>query len=64
MKQAFDKQVNASIESRIKSNASTPITPQEEQRLLTLDEIKAMSANEYMANRELVEKSLKALNKK
>ena len=64
MKQAFDKQVNASIESRIKSNANTPKVPQEEQqRLLTLDEIKALSTNEYLANRELVEKSLKALKK-
>ena len=63
MKQAFDKQVNVQIESRIKSNASTPITPQEQQRLLTLDEIKALSTNEYLANRELVEKSLKALKK-
>ena len=63
MKQAFDKQVNVQIENRIKSNASTPITPQEQQRLLTLDEIKALSTNEYLANRELVEKSLKALKK-
>lgn len=64
MKQAFDKQVNASIESRIKSNANTPKVPQEEQnRLLSLDEIKALSTNEYLANRELVEKSLKALKK-
>ena len=64
MKQAFDKQVNASIESRIKSNANTPTVPQEEQnRLLSLDEIKALSTNEYLANRELVEKSLKALKK-
>ena len=64
MKQAFDKQVNTQIENRIKSSANTPTVPQEQNRLLTLDEIKALSTNEYLANRELVEKSLKALNKK
>ena len=64
MKASFSAQVNASVEAKIKSSANTPTVPQEEQRLLTLDEIKAMSTNEYMANRELVEKSLKALNKK
>ena len=63
MKASFNAQVNASVEAKIKSSANTPTVPQEEQRLLTLDEIKAMSANEYMANRELVEKSLKALRK-
>ena len=64
MKQEFDKKINMQIENRIKSSANTPTVPQEQNRLLTLEEIKAMSANEYMANRELVEKSLKALNKK
>ena len=65
MKASFSAQVNASVEAKIKSSANTPTVPQEEQnRLLTLDEIKAMTTNEYMANRELVEKSLKALNKK
>lgn len=63
MEKSFNTQVNNSIQDRVKSNASTPITPQEEQRLLTLDEIKALSTNEYLANRELVEKSLKALKK-
>ena len=63
MKQAFDKQVNASVEAKIKSSANTPTVPVEQQRLLTLDEIKSLSPNEYMANRELVEKSLKALRK-
>lgn len=63
MKASFNAQVNASVEAKIKSSANTPTVPQEEQRLLTLDEIKAMSTNEYMANRELVEQSLKALRK-
>lgn len=65
MKASFNAQINASVEAKIKSSANTPTVPQEEQnRLLTLDEIKAMSTNEYIANRELVEQSLKALNKK
>ena len=64
MKASFNAQINASVEAKIKSSANTPTVPQEQNRLLTLEEIKAMSANEYMANRELVEKSLKALNKK
>lgn len=63
MKASFNAQVNASVQAKVKASASTPTVPQEEQRLLTLDEIKAMTTNEYMANRELVEKSLKALKK-
>ena len=63
MKASFHAQVNASVEAKIKSSANTPTVPQEQNRLLTLDEIKAMTTNEYMANRELVEKSLKALRK-
>ena len=63
MKASFNAQINASVEAKIKSSANTPTVPQEEQRLLTLDEIKAMTTNEYIANRELVEKSLKALRK-
>ena len=64
MEKSFNTQVNNSIQDKIKSSANTPTVPQEEQRLLTLEEIKSMTTNEYMANRELVEKSLKALNKK
>ena len=64
MKQAFDKQVSASVEAKIKSSANTPTVPREEQQgLLSMEQIKAMTTNEYMANRELVEKSLKALRK-
>ena len=64
MKASFNAQLNASVEAKIKSSANTPTVPQEEQnRLLSLDEIKALSTNEYLANRELVEKSLKALRK-
>ena len=63
MEQSFNTRLNASVESRIKQSANTPTVPVEQQRLLTLDEIKSLSPNEYMANRELVEKSLKALRK-
>ena len=63
MKASFNAQLNASVEAKIKSSANTPTVPQEQSRLLTLDEIKALSTNEYLANRELVEKSLKALKK-
>lgn len=63
MEKSFNTQVNNSIQDRVKASANTPTVPQEQQRLLTLDEIKALSTNEYLANRELVEKSLKALKK-
>ena len=63
MEKSFNTQVNNSIQDKIKSSANTPTVPQEQSRLLTLDEIKALSTNEYLANRELVEKSLKALRK-
>ena len=63
MEKSFNTQVNNSIQDKIKSSANTPTVPQEQSRLLTLDEIKALSTNEYLANRELVEKSLKALKK-
>ena len=63
MEKSFNTQVNNSIQDKIKSSANTPTVPQEQNRLLTLEEIKAMSTNEYLANRELVEKSLKALKK-
>lgn len=63
MEKSFNTQVNNSIQDRVKASANTPKVPQEEQRLLSLDEIKALSTNEYLANRELVEKSLKALKK-
>ena len=63
MEKSFNTQVNNSIQDRVKASANTPTVPQEQNRLLTLDEIKALSTNEYLANRELVEKSLKALKK-
>ena len=62
MKASFDAHVNASIENRIKASASVPTTPQHEQQgLLTLDQIKAMSTKEVQANKELVDRSLEMI---
>ena len=64
MKQAFDTQVNASIQAKVKASANTPTVPQVEQQLLTLEQIQALSVDEYNTNRDLVQQSLKAINKK
>lgn len=61
IKESFQKQLNAQLEAKVKSTASTPIIPQAETKLLTIDEIKSLSTSEYLAQRELVEQSLKAL---
>ena len=58
MKQAFDKQVNASIESRIKSSASTPVTPAKEAKPLTLEDIGKMSTQDVIKNKAEVNKIL------
>ena len=58
MKQAFDKQVNASIESRIKSSASVPTTPAEEAKPLTLEDIGKMSTQDVIKNKAEVNKIL------
>ena len=64
MKASFDAQINASIESRVKASASVPTVPQKQEQLLTLEQIKALSATEMAQNKELVQKSLQALNKR
>lgn len=62
MKQSFDAQISASIESRIKSSGSIPVAPDKgESRLLTLDEIRNMSRAEIAANKQLVDKSLEEI---
>lgn len=63
MKQSFTNQLNAQLEAKVQASASTPVQPTEQVKLLSLDEIKAMSSSEYMANKDLVEQSLKALGK-
>lgn len=62
MKASFDAQINAGIESRIKASASVPTTPvKEQQGLLTLEQIKQMSTQEVIKNKELVDKSLEVI---
>ena len=62
MKQAFDNQVNASIQAKVKASASVPTTPiKEQQGLLTLEQIKQMSTQDVIKNKELVDKSLEAI---
>ena len=63
MKQSFEAQINASIQAKIQNSASTPTVPQKEQQLLTIEQIKALSVDEYNANKELVQKSLQAMRK-
>lgn len=63
MKQSFDTQLNAQLSAKVQASATTPVQPTEQVKLLSLDEIKAMSSTEYMANKQLVEQSLKALSK-
>ena len=64
MKQAFDKQVNVQIESRIKSSASTPTVPQEETKPLTLEDINAMTPTQFKQNKAEIEKVLMEAFKK
>lgn len=63
MKTSFSNQINAQVQAKVQSSANVPTQPTEQVKLLSLDEIKAMSAKEITANRELVDKSLKALSK-
>ena len=63
MKQSFEAQINASIQAKIQNSASTPTVPQKEAQLLTIEQIKALSVDEYNANKELVQKSLQAMRK-
>lgn len=64
MEQSFATQVNSSIEAKVKSSASVPTVPQKEAQLLTLEQIKALTPTEMAQNKELVQKSLQALNKR
>lgn len=62
MEQSFNTQVNNSIQDRVKASASTPIAPtQDQQGLLSMEQIKSMSTQEILKNKELVDKSLDAI---
>ena len=63
MKQSFSNQINQQVQAKVQASANVPTQPSEQVKLLSLDEIKALSPSEYMANKELVEKSLQALSK-
>ena len=60
--------MGASVSNQIQEKLKSTTTPQEptveRKPLMTLQEIQALSPQEYMANRELVEESLKSIYKK
>ena len=58
MEQSFNAQVNNSIQDKIKSSANTPTVPQEESRLLTLEDINAMTPTQFKQNKAEIEKVL------
>ena len=60
----MNTQVNASIESRIKSSANTPTVPQEETKPLTLEDINAMTPTQFKQNKAEIEKVLMEAFKK
>ena len=63
MKQSFEAQINASIQAKIQNSVITPTVPQKETQLLTIEQIQALSIEEYNANKDLVQKSLQAMKK-
>ena len=63
MEQSFATQVNSSIQAKIQNSANTPVVPQKEAQLLTIEQIQALSVDEYNANKDLVQKSLQAMKK-
>lgn len=64
LKESLNTQVNASVENRIKSSGHIPVAPDKgQERLLTLDEIRAMSRDDIIANKQLVDASMDAIFK-
>lgn len=63
IKDQFNAQLNFQLEQRVKASAATPIKPNEQAKLLSLDEIRSMSPQEVSSNKKLIEESLKALRK-
>lgn len=53
---------NQTVVDKIKAIGGAPIVPQETTSFLTLEQMQAMSEAEYLANKELVQASLKHLN--
>lgn len=63
MKESFTQSVNTQVETRIKATGTVPVANERQVQLMTLEQIQALSVDEYNANKELVEQSLKALKK-
>lgn len=63
MKESFTQSVNQQVETRIKATGTVPVANERQVQLMTLEQIQALSVDEYNANKELVEQSLKALKK-
>ena len=64
MKESFTQSVNQQVETRIKATGTVPVANERQVQLMTLEQIQALSVDEYNANKELVEQSLKQLQKK
>ncbi len=63
MRDVFNHHITSQVQAKVQASATIPSQPTEQPKLLSIDEIKAMSPSEYIANKEIVEKSLKALHK-
>ncbi len=63
MRDVFNHHITSQVQAKVQASATIPAQPTEQPKLLSIDEIKAMSPSEYIANKEIVEKSLKALHK-
>lgn len=64
IEQAFNQSVNTRIDAQIKQSAKVPTTNERAEELMTLEQIKGLSQSEYNAQKELVERSLKAIYNK
>ena len=63
LSEQFGVSVNRQIESKLKST-TVPQEPTQQKQLFTLSEIQSMSIEEYRANKDLINESLKEIYKK
>ena len=63
LSEQFGASVNRQIESKLKST-TVPQEPTQQKQLFTLSEIQSMSIEEYRANKDLINESLKEIYKK
>lgn len=59
MKQSFNNQLNAQVQSKIQSTANTPTIPQVENKPLTMEDIAKMSHQEIIKRKAEVDKVVK-----